>query len=785
MKARLRRLAPTAMSAAVDAGSALRPLPDRNEQSMARYRLVWPFALLVLAAALTPGCEDGDSLNAPTPDPPSPTTVSASPAMAELSALGATAQLTADVRDQSGGDMVGAANAWTSIAASVPPVSPSGRVTAVGDVTAAVMARAGAASGSAAVRVSDFTQLLQQFVDTHGIGAATLGIMNQGEIVYNEAVGYMDAQRQVPVERDIMMRLASVTKPITAAAIHKLADDGMLALDDRVFDLAQPGGGLLQISPFRQLGDARLTEITVLHLLQHRGGWDREVAGDLAFREIEIAAALSVTSPPGRENTVRFILGQPLQFRPGSRRAYANIGYLILGLVIEEVSGKDYLTYVHESIFDPLGVARDDLIQGRTFPEDQSDREPWYDSVFICRNVFDPSGPSVWCPEGGWDHEAKIAHGGLVASTRAILSFLDAYVVFGDTIGRQRIGGEGSGWWAYHTGSLRGTNTLASQRGNGISYVVLFNRRRSSSSDPSYVRMFRGILENRLADYTAIRFDNGIEDLTFTKDAAIPALALPEASGGLQPYTYALEPALPVGLVFDETTRTIRGVPGEVTPALSLTYSAVDNLGSAATITFTLAVAAVVSFEDKVADQSYSRTHPIAPLVLPEATGGVPPIGYVLTPTLPAGLRFDASTRTISGTPTVVTTAPAPYTYKATDTNGSADSLQFNIEVSSLVAVEHEAAPESFAVRGNYPNPFSQSTRIVFDLPWPARVTFEVMDLAGRRVLAMPTESLAAGWEHSIELSGVALPSGPYLYRLVVTSPEGLSTHVGRFVRIR
>ena len=187
----------------------------------------------------------------------------------------------------------------------------------------------------------------------------------------------------------------------------------------------------------------------------------------------------------------------------------------------------------------------------------------------------------------------------------------------------------------------------------------------------------------------------------------------------------------------------------------------------------------------EVSDQSYPRAQPITPLVLPEVIGGVLPIDYTLTPTLPAGLSFDASTRTLSGTPTAVTAAPVPYTYKATDANGSVDSLHFTIEVYSSVNNELEALPESFEVRGNYPNPFRKSTHLVFDLPWPARVTVEVMDLTGRRVLIVPAESLAAGWERRIELRGATLSSGLYLYRLIAMSPEGSSANVGHFVRIR
>ena len=186
-----------------------------------------------------------------------------------------------------------------------------------------------------------------------------------------------------------------------------------------------------------------------------------------------------------------------------------------------------------------------------------------------------------------------------------------------------------------------------------------------------------------------------------------------------------------------------------------------------------------------VADQKFPIEQPIAPLVLPEAIGGLAPLVYSVTPALPAGLSFDAPTRTISGTPTEVTAGPVPYTYRVTDANGTADSLQFGIEVSSSVAADHETVPVSFAVHGNYPNPFRQSTRIVFDLPWPARVTVELMDVTGRRVLAVSPKDLTAGWEHDIELHGEALPSGFYLYRLMAKSPEVLSTHVGGIVRLR
>ena len=204
---------------------------------------------------------------------------------------------------------------------------------------------------------------------------------------------------------------------------------------------------------------------------------------------------MSVSSPPGRHNTVRYILGQPLQFDPGSERSYSNIGYLVLGLIIEEVSGTDYLSLLFEKVLSPLGVTSDDVILGRTFPEDRSDREPWYDyGDWRTRNVFDPTGPHVRWPEGGWDHEARVAQGRLVASTEPILRFLDVYQVNGDDIGTRRQRPEAPRWRWNHGGGLPGTSTIARQRWDGVNYVVLFNK----GPQPSYGRLIRDILDDIL-----------------------------------------------------------------------------------------------------------------------------------------------------------------------------------------------------------------------------------------------------------------------------------------------
>ena len=121
---------------------------------MGRCRPLIQLCALLAAVALTKGCGDSDSTITPPPDPPRPTTVAVSPATAEFSALGASVQLTAEVRDQSGNVMAGAAVAWSSTAASVATVDAAGLVTAVANGTATITAASEGVSGTASVSVT-------------------------------------------------------------------------------------------------------------------------------------------------------------------------------------------------------------------------------------------------------------------------------------------------------------------------------------------------------------------------------------------------------------------------------------------------------------------------------------------------------------------------------------------------------------------------------------------------------------------------------------------------------
>ncbi|MGJ8724327.1 MAG: serine hydrolase domain-containing protein [Roseibacillus sp.] len=329
---------------------------------------------------------------------------------------------------------------------------------------------------------------MKTFMETNEITAGSLSVMRNGTIVFHHTYGWQDLEQQKPIRPDALFRVASITKPFTAAAIRNLIEDGLLSLDTKVFSLGTPGVGILDYVPFGT-PDARLGDITIDHLLRHYGGWDRGVAGDLTYMDRAIAAAMDVPSPPGRENTVRYIMGQPLQNEPGSTYAYSNIGYLLLGLIVEEVSGTDYRSFLQNNIMGPEGSDGNDWLLGRTFASEQDAREPFYDYQFNANNVFYPAlsdDAFVNWPYGGFDFEARTGQGRIVAHGYVLLRQLHRYQIAGADIGGPRP--SPGGWRWNHTGSLTGTNALARQRGDGINYAVMFNKRPSSGSYSSTMR---------------------------------------------------------------------------------------------------------------------------------------------------------------------------------------------------------------------------------------------------------------------------------------------------------
>ena len=173
-------------------------------------------------------------------------------------------------------------------------------------------------------------------------GAAVLVIRN-GQSVFHRGYGVADLHTLHPIDAQTDFRLASFTKQFTAMCIKLLVHDGKLHYDDRLTDI---------FSEFPAYGKS----ITVRHLLNHTSGLvDYE---DLWMKQYPNTPPEKV--PQVHDAQVLKILEQQSSttFPPGSRWEYSNSGYVLLGLIVEKVSGKPFGDFLRDRIFAPLKMTR-------------------------------------------------------------------------------------------------------------------------------------------------------------------------------------------------------------------------------------------------------------------------------------------------------------------------------------------------------------------------------------------------------------------------------------------
>jgi N-acyl-D-amino-acid deacylase len=374
-------------------------------------------------------------------------------------------------------------------------------------------------TGKTDPRLASFDRLMEQLLQTHQIPGAALAVTDRGRLVHARGYGYADIAARDPVQPTSRFRIASISKPVTAIAILRLIEQQKLNLDDKVGDVLQWQDQAKGVDKF----DERQRQITIRQLLEHRGGWDRDVSFDAMFQSVRFAKQLDVAPPAGPTDVMRAMFHQPLDFAPGERYAYSNYGYCLLGRVIEKITGQPYEDYVRSHVLAPAGITAMRL--GKSLPDERQPGEVRY---------YDPGrGPSVFAKNlgetvpwayGGWYLEAMDAHGAWIASAVDLARFACALddtqktplltkeslalmqtrppgLAGHDAQGKPKDVYYGLGWQVrdvgqgrynhWHTGSLAGTATILIRRNDGRHFAVLFNAR----SGPSEVHLGRAVDE--------------------------------------------------------------------------------------------------------------------------------------------------------------------------------------------------------------------------------------------------------------------------------------------------
>jgi len=320
-----------------------------------------------------------------------------------------------------------------------------------------------------------FDQAMVDYMSVRGIDAAELVILKKDKIIFSHAYGWFDEDHTRPLTPDAVMRIASVSKPITKALVIKLINNKKMAMADKVFCLdGNTLGCLLTIEPIAGAAvDPRLKDITVKMLLEHQGGWDREASSfDPMFADLEIAVALGVTPPVDKYQIASYMMGRKLNFTPGEKSVYSNFGYSLLGIIVEKATGKTYLQAVQDEIFTPLGI--DNVFLAQTLPENRLPNEAHYNCPGKGPSVFNP-GTSVCWPDGGWNIDHMDAHGGILTNAETLAKFISNYC-----IGTGMAKTDSCGEWAFY-GSLDGTLSMVIQRSDNLNWVVILNQRENSA----------------------------------------------------------------------------------------------------------------------------------------------------------------------------------------------------------------------------------------------------------------------------------------------------------------
>jgi CubicO group peptidase (beta-lactamase class C family) len=327
------------------------------------------------------------------------------------------------------------------------------------------------------------------FLQQYEIVGASVAVAKDGRLVYSKGFGLSDKDLADPVTPKNLFRIASVSKLITAVAIMKLVEDEKLRVDQKVFG----PNGILNDSIYLNYQDTQYEEITVQQLLDHTSGWNGKKE-DPVFNSLYVSRVMDTKPPASIQTIIEYALNKPLDFKPGTKYCYSNLGYCVLGEIIKKITGSEYEDYVQFAILHPLGIY--DMHIGRSFYDERLPYEVRYydqDNDSYVRS-YDGSGDLVPVEYGGNDIELLGAAGGWVASAPELAKLMVAVDEFDsrpDILSRQTIdfmtqtqvdtrkligwrGSDGYGTW-WRTGTLTGTTALIMRHKNEVNWVVLLN----------------------------------------------------------------------------------------------------------------------------------------------------------------------------------------------------------------------------------------------------------------------------------------------------------------------
>jgi CubicO group peptidase (beta-lactamase class C family) len=310
------------------------------------------------------------------------------------------------------------------------------------------------------------------FMQTYAVPGFSVAVGNAGRIIYQDAFGLADRDKNEPLTPMHLFRIASVSKPITSTAIFGLIEQGRLRLGDRIFGTGGVLGTDFGGPPYRP----QVEEITIEQLLTHTGGGWSNTHDDPMFMNPGMSHA---------ELIAWVLRNRPLDHPPGQAYAYSNFGYCVLGRVIEKLTRQNYPAFVSDAVLKRCGIV-DMAIAGNTLAQRRRGEVAYYG-----QGRDNPYGMNVTRMD---------SHGGWIARPADLVQFamhVDGFAAPPNILKPETIramttassanAGYAKGWavnkannW-WHNGSLPGTSTIVVRTHGGFCWAAFINTRRADS----------------------------------------------------------------------------------------------------------------------------------------------------------------------------------------------------------------------------------------------------------------------------------------------------------------
>ena len=200
-------------------------------------------------------------------------------------------------------------------------------------------------------QLEDMENKIKRYLLRWEINGAQIAVTRNDSLLYVKGFGWADMEKKQEMQPSNIMRLASVSKLLTAVGVMRLAEAGTLKLSDHVFG---PKGILNDTAFTNAVKDQRYLDITVEQLLRHKAGFTTG-AGDPMFSTRYIMMQNRLTTPPDNNTLMKILLKRRLGFTPGTAKRYSNVGYTLLSMIIEKKTRMSYEDYMRRFVFEPAG----------------------------------------------------------------------------------------------------------------------------------------------------------------------------------------------------------------------------------------------------------------------------------------------------------------------------------------------------------------------------------------------------------------------------------------------